>query len=278
MRWKCLSVAILLFTLVLVRPAMTQHVDANSLAGQVLSVDERAHQVKLGLYLLANSPSAPGKVPDDMALQIAQFNQVITDSEAKAAKAHNPQRRDELLETARKAREMVERLKCWREIDQDVATTERIPVLGVRRVGIGQVTRGAHVRLVVSVPATTVETPNKVILLRDVLQISPRVPSTIRRYADRTGDSNNYLELVGDVTGANPLTITVQGKTVEVETRAQSRFIQIERLAMRDLTPGQFIFVHVQKDGELRIRRITRIAIAFNEKELPPFEDADMEL
>jgi hypothetical protein len=244
-----------------------------TLPGKVTQVDARARQVRLALYLLAPRADAPGKMPDEMAAQVAQ----LKDAAEKLEQAGKPVQ-------AREIREHIDKLLRWRQVDQTVSVNDA-RLIGIRRTNLAQLEKGTHMRMVVSTnAANATDLPARVTLERDVMQVGTRAEAGWHRYAGTKGGSQpgtrakTFFEVVGEVTAASPLTVQVGEKTIQVDAAPQHSFIQQTSININQVTPGQRFIARVRLAGPLEVQGVTRLIILIDNVDIPPLEDDDLEV
>jgi hypothetical protein len=254
-----------------------------ALFGRVLSVSEiykngaPIQQANLALLVRADTPDAPGKVPDDMAQQAAQMRTMADDMEHPYKDAKRPIPPD-VADKARRLRDMATELLRWRQIDRTIDSTTAPPIEGVQRVPLDDVPIGIRVhvfaRATKPVPPGQIPTDH-LLVTKDVVHVSPGTATLLRRQTDVSG-RNTFFELVGDVVKANPLTIVVganadagagavqNGLKLEFETPEHLGLIERIPQVVSDLFPGERFSAAVKMKSALDLDTIQRLLVFIN--------------
>ncbi len=245
-----------------------------TLPGKVIQVDGHAKQMRLALYMLAPSADAPGNMPDEMVAQVAQ----LKDAAEKLEQAGK-------TEPAREIRDHIEKLMCWRQVDQLVAAGDT-KLFGIRRANVAQIAKGTRIRMIVSSnTANATEVPDHVVLERDVVQVGTHAVAGGHRIGGHAAGSGGrpethsktFFEVVGEVTSASPLTVQAGDKTIHVSAAPEHSFIQQSAITPSEVTPGQHFIARVHLAGPLQVQSVARVIILLDNVEVPPLQDDDLE-
>lgn len=234
-----------------------------NLMGKVLEVKQNPPQLRLGLYLLAASPDAPGKVPDDMAKLAAEL--------AAQATALEKQRKHAM---AARLRQKVDELLRWRQVEYTVSPTPRQPVniMALRRSTFENLALGTSLRLQASVAEVVPETeiPKSVTVMKDALQVAGKLPPSVRRMVV-PGQRITFYDIVGEVVGVKPLRVrTLNNTVVQVATPPEFGVLQLTSITPREIPQGQEVMVQADVKPDLTIQRILRVVVLFTKLESPP--------
>lgn len=216
--------------------------------GKVLDVT--AQQAKLVLYLRADSPDAPGKVPDEFAAQAANLEY----SAAQAEDAGNQQR-------AQMLRDFASTLRCIREVEQSIGPD--VPLTRIDRLPLGNVKVGTRLGMNVSADGdgTDATLPTNVTLLEDARPVGPKDVDVLRAMPRGPRDTKTFYHLIGTVATIEPLTMTVNDTTVKVANPKGCRFPQPTTIKLTELQKNQWFAADVQLDGPLTVKRVLRLTI-----------------
>jgi hypothetical protein len=213
------------------------------LRGKVTEINHQ--RAVLILYIKAPDVNAPGKVPDDFAAQAAVLQDQAERLEHKGKK-----------QQAVKFHHLAAELRRWREVEQTIDANT--PLIGVTRRPLARIPKGVRLRMDVSVarPVAVGELPTHVRLIQEPVQISPRVPCAAKALPRGPRDMITCMQLVGDVVHVTPLTIDINGVTVEVSNPRDHFYIQSDMQSLRDLKLNQLIFVRALVRDDLTIDHI----------------------
>ncbi|MHB9134484.1 MAG: hypothetical protein ACYDBB_25715 [Armatimonadota bacterium] len=224
------------------------------LNGTVLSVDLGKQQITLAFYKHVSSPDAPGKVPDEMAQKAATL----------IANAKRLER-DGKTDDAQRQRRIAAELLSWREIQQVITGSQRIPVTGLRIGPISQIEKGAMIRVEVVAEGTVSrdQLPQRVVLFRDAEQVGEQIPAKVIRQQADPKANRTFLMLIGQVTDIQPLKLKVNGQSVQVDTPQHLRYLYRVPITARDIQPGQRVTAIVQMRNETAIENVKRLTVLF---------------
>lgn len=237
----------------------------NQLSGRVLKVQNQGKQIVIGFYVLFPSPDAPGKAPDRFAEQAAKLLRQANDFERNGDKRN-----------AARAREVAEKLMCWREVERTITpAADRIPIFGIQRSPVTAIPKGALVRLTGSVEgdAPAGKLPDRLALTSDIFKLDTPEPAT---YA-RTSPSplppimrRTFFAVRGVVTSVAPFTVSAGNQSIQIDVPPHARFIQLAPIEPREIQAGHFVRATVRLVNGTEIAAIERLVIFPEEPQGPP--------
>jgi hypothetical protein len=238
-------------------PALAQDA-ARSVFGTVGEVNAAAAKPSANLVLLTKvgNADAPGKIPDEMALRIADLEDRLKTIHARWG---NPPREPEAARQAAHMKVTIDELKRWREMPTTIG--KEIPLESVTRQPMSKLTVGTRLRIMARAerPAGNGRLPDRMVLMRDALQVPEETPMVLR-----PGDSGRTYEFVGTVATLNPLVLQDGALKVTVVAPAQLGFIQRKPATIAELLPGQKLRAVVRMKGEAEVQTVERMLVFVN--------------
>lgn len=242
----------------------------------------------LKLYIIADDPNAPGKVPDEMAQQSAELQKKADEIEAewKGRKEVMPTRVTDYL---RRLRQQASDLLRWRETDSTITSADvpAVPIEVIKRMTFAQLTVGQRLHIVGRIggdkgnPGRTTPTPmpapaipESVMLIRDASVVSADTPLQVQLTQPTTTAGGGqyrvaYYDITGDIVSVDPLILQVNTKDaavaqkIQVTTSRQFAVLQRVPLAITDLQPGAKIsaIVTLNPNNKLLVDSIQQIKV-----------------
>jgi len=240
----------------------------------------------LKLYIIADDPNAPGKVPDEMAQQAAEMQKRADKLEAdlKAKSDTIPARYSDYL---RRMRQSASDLLRWRETDGAITSADvpAVPIEITKRINFADLTVGQRLHVVGriggdrgnpgrSTPTPAPAIPDSVMLIRDALVVGTDVALQVQltQPAPQAGGIAYrvaYYDITGDISSVDPLVLQVNAKDAAVAQKVQinvsRQFAVLQRvpLAITDLQPGAKISatVTLNQNNKLLVDSIQQIKV-----------------
>jgi hypothetical protein len=248
-------------------PALAQLAprDQVTLFGKITAVDARKKEVAVAFSVRVSDVNAPGEMPAEMAQNAATLSDQADRLEKRGK-----------TEEARKLRQQVEEYRHWRVLNVNVAP--ETPLIGVSRLPLANVAKGAMLRLMVSVEGTAAQLPATVTLTHDAIQLGERTQPLVRPLPRVRGVNKTFFLVVGKVGTASPLTLEVNGQNVRVENPNDFAFIRQERLTLNQLQPGRRVVARARMRTEMEVARLHRLIVLLTNMDTPLAPEDDIEL
>ncbi|MEI7834059.1 MAG: hypothetical protein WCJ56_12790 [bacterium] len=238
--------------------------------------------VSLKLFIFADDPNAPGKVPDEMVQQAAELQKRADKLEADLkVKGDQPARYSEYL---RRMRQSASDLLRWRETDGAITSADvpAVPIEITRRINFADLAVGQRLHIVGRIgdrgnpgrPTPAPAIPDSVMLIRDALVVGTDVALQVQltQPAPQAGGIAYrvaYYDITGDISSVDPLVLQVNAKDAAVAQKVQinvsRQFAVLQRvpLAITDLLPGAKISatVTLNQNNKLLVDSIQQIKV-----------------
>ncbi len=237
----------------------------------------------LKLFIIADDPNAPGKVPDEMAQQSAELQKKADEMEAewKGRKEAIPAK---LTEYLRRLRQQAVDLLRWRETDATITSADvpAVPIEVIKRMTFAELTVGQRLHIVGRLGGAergnpgrpTPAIPESVTIIRDANVVGADVALQVQLTQPMTQTGGNayrvaFYDITGDIVSVEPLMLQVNAKDaavaqkIQVTTSRQFAVLQRVPLAITDLQPGAKISVIVtlNPNNKLLVDSIQQIKV-----------------